>query len=149
MDLSIFKNPIFLAIIVTALTYMYLYWENKKKQDENPKANIEPISITTPIIVGLLTLFIAYNYFGMPQPNIDNSSIEELYKNKTPELVQNAGNIAGKALNEINLLGKTSINKMRLSDRMTDSFGSNTFHLIDKNVIRLPQTDVFIDIAKF
>ncbi len=35
------------------------------------------------------------------------------------------------------------------SESVTDSFGSNTYKLIGKNNIKLPQTDVFIDLAHF
>lgn len=138
MDLSFLKNPIILAIIATVITYLYMYWENQKKKDENPKVDIEPVSYITPAIVGLLTLFITYNFLSTSEPDASVTAVLEQSKEIQPS---------------VNLLGGGSgsgiINKSRISERLTDSFGSNTFHLIGKNAIRLPPTDVFIDIAKF
>ena len=103
MDLNFLKNPIILAIIAIALTYAYMYWENKKKREE-PDASVTAVLEQT-------------------------------------KPTQQGG---------VNLLeGNPLAHKSRISERMTDTFGSNTYHLVGKNAIRLPQTDVFIDIAKF
>jgi hypothetical protein len=75
----------------------------------------------TPIIVGLLAFVIAYNFFG-----------------KTVEVVQEIiPNAALECSNAIN------------NKKVTDMIDSATFHLVGKNAIRLPQTDVFIDLARF
>lgn len=143
MDLSFLKNPIILAIIAASLTYLYMYWENKQKQEKNPKAEIEEVSYTTPAIVGILTLFITYSFFYNQEPNSEVTSVIEQTKQPQlqPPLVQHGG---AKLLE-----GGLSVCKSKMSERLTDSFGSNTYHLVGKNAIRLPQTDVFIDIAKF
>lgn len=134
MNINILKNPIILTIIASSLTYLYLWWENKKLKDKNPKAKIENISYITPIIVGLLTLFITYNLFGFNNGEklVENNTIDEINKIK-----QDGGS---------NLI---ELGKNQLSDGLTDTFGSNTYHIVSKNNIKLPQTDVFIDIARF
>lgn len=118
MILNLLQNPIILAILAAALAYLYLYLEHKKKQEENPKAKIEPISYTVPLVVGFGTLFVAYSFFGN-KPEQGNLEIPV----KASEKFSEGG--------------------------ATDSFGSNTFRLVGKNSIKLPQTDVFIDLAHF
>ncbi len=136
MDLNFLKNPIILAIIAASLTYVYMYWENQKKKEKNPKAEIEPISYVTPGIVGLLTLFITYGFFCKSENDPSVTSVLEQSK--------------GTQVGGVKLLnGNPLANKTKISEGLADSFDSNTYHLIGKNAIRLPQTDVFIDIAKF
>lgn len=137
MDFSFLKNPIVLAIIAMALTYAYMYWENKKKKEENPKANIEEVTYTTPIIVGILTLFITHSFFTVNANNVNPSAdpVGKVIENSNmPKLT------GGAASNDI-------LNQS--IPRMTDTFNSETYHLVGRNTIKLPQTDVFIDIAKF
>jgi len=131
--MDILKNPIIIAIIAGGLTYLYMWWQNKKRQENNPRAPNEEIDYTPPVLVGLFALFIAYNFFGFSE----NDS----------EVIEQTKNIEGG--DGIKLIeGKPSMHT-RFSDKMADSFDSNTYHLIGKNMIKLPQTDVFIDIAKF
>lgn len=142
MDLSFLKNPIILAVIAAALTYAYLYWDNMKKQEKNPKADIKPVEYTTPAIVGLISLFIGYSLFGFQGGVKKVDEVGEAIENSKPgaeEVVSNTANLMG---------GHRRLNT-NFSDRMADSFDSNTYHLIGKNAIRLPNTDVFIDLAKF
>lgn len=124
MNLSLLQNPIVLAILAAALSYLYLYLDRKSKQEENPKAEIEPISYTIPLVVGLGTLFVSYYFFGKSVP--------------TPEMEVNQ-----------QLQGENEGNRFTDNGAGTDSFGSNTFRLVGKNSIKLPQTDVFIDLAHF
>lgn len=133
MILSFLKNPIILAILAAGLTYLYLWWDNEKKYEKDQKIPKESISLITPAIVGALTWFVAYNYFG-------NSVLTEI-TNVESKNIQQGG---------LKLIEADPIkNKTNISDRLTDSFDSKTFHLVGKNAIKLPQTDVFIDIAKF
>jgi hypothetical protein len=129
MFINIFKNPIILALLAAAITYLYMWWENENKYKKNPKSSKESISLITPLIVGLIVLFITYNYFGL--------------SNK--EIISDKNQIAGVQIIDANPIK----NKMNMSDRFTDTFDSKTYRLIGKNTIKLPQTDVFIDIAKF
>jgi hypothetical protein len=132
--MDFFKNPIFIAIIAAGLTYLYMWWDNKKKQEDNPKAAIEELDITPPILVGLVALFIAYNLFGFGGNTSDNT-------------IEQVKNLEGG--NGVKLIEGKPLMHTKFSDKLADSFDSNTYHLIGKNMIKLPQTDVFIDIAKF
>lgn len=134
MDLSILKNPIILGIIMTILTYFYLYWENKKKYEKNSKVPKEQVNIIIPIAVGVLTWFVIYSFFS----------------NKTSGDIQPIQTIEAQTGGVIKLIENNPTNiKTKISERLTDTFDSQTYHLIGKNAIKLPQTDVFIDIAKF
>ena len=126
MDLSFIKNPIFIAIFAGIIAYLYMYYDNLKKQEANPKATIEPIGYTTPGIISLIVLFISYSIFGF-----NTSSSDTIV-----DTIQDGG---------INI----NNNVPRFTEGATDSFGSNTYRLVGKNTIKLPQTDVFIDLAHF
>lgn len=142
MDLNFLKNPVILAIIAGVLTYAYMWWDNKQKKEKNPKAVIEEIDYVLPAMVALLTLFITYNLFGFNSSsptNITNSNVEQVIEQAKPTLQGGTKLIEG---NNMPL-------QTRFSDKLADSFDSNTYHLLGKNTIKLPQTDVFIDIAKF
>jgi len=144
MDLEFLKNPIILAIIAGVLTYAYMWWDNKQKKEKNPKAVIEEIDYVPPVMVALLTLFITYNLFGFngsSPTNITSTNVEQVIEQTRPTLQGGTKLIDGNASNKPL--------QTRFSDQLADSFDSNTYHLLGKNTIKLPQTDVFIDIAKF
>ncbi|ARF09859.1 hypothetical protein Indivirus_4_31 [Indivirus ILV1] len=120
MDFSFIKNPIVLAIVAGVIAYLYMYYDNMKKQEANPKAKIEPVSFSTAGIIALVTLVITYGIFGFGTRTGE--------KNIDIPVSQQGGFTDGAA---------------------SDSFGKNTFQLVGKNTIKLPQTDVFIDLAHF
>ena len=120
--MDLLRNPIIISIIVAALTYLYLYWENEKKNEKNPKK----VKLTTPILVGVFTWFLASSYMN--------------YKS-TATPPQSTGGAT--------LIDNKSMISVPQQPTVSDSFDSRTYHLIGRNNIRLPNTDVFIDIAKF
>lgn len=127
MDLNILKNPIILAISATALTYLYLYWENEKKYKDDPEQK-EKINYVIPIAIGIIVWFIANSIFSNNSPG------------QLPQPTQT--NIGGTQ--------PTYIPKIQNSvNNSSEMFKSNTYRLIGKNSIKLPQTDVFIDFARF
>ena len=136
MDISFLKNPIILAILAAVITYAYMYWETKKQQEKNPKVELPPVGYFTPMIVGLMTLVIGYGFFGFKTNGADDVGV----------VIENGNVVEHNGGASVSLLGGKP---GRMVERMTDSFDSNTFHLVGKNAIKLPQTDVFIDIAKF
>ena len=101
--MSIFKNPIILAIIVTAISYVlltYFYGESKNnKSDSNDKkkskkdkqpANKSEMSketiIIISVVIGLVTWYLASNYMNddnETEMNKDNVEIENI-KNLKP-----------------------------------------------------------------
>lgn len=138
MDINILMNPILLSIVAFALTYLYLWWEDKKLKEKDPKAQSN-ISILKPAIVGIITLFITYNILGIDSCRLNFLGIG------TGTGAGNNTNVS----NPINIDVQTGGGVNHITDVVTDTFGSNTYRLIGKNNIKLPQTDVFIDIARF
>ena len=132
---ELLANPIVLGIIATIITYAYLYWDNLEKQKKKPKVNIEPVSMMTPVIVGLLVFVIAYNLLGKSVQNVPS------------QIVENSAFISQQQ--DVN--AKMQCNKFieNTKPKSLDMLDSATYHLVGKNAIRLPQTDVFIDLAKF
>lgn len=124
MSMNFLKNPIVLAVLAAGITYGYLYWQNKKAQEENLSETVDQVSFVGPLIVGLIVFIIAYNIFG-PTTTVAEIPLPEPVDAKPLSITMNP------------------------VDRITDTFDSNTYHIIDRGSIKLPHTDVFIDIAKF
>lgn len=121
MSLSFLKNPLVLGLLAAGVAYGYLYWENKKAKENNKTESNkeESVSFIIPMIIGLVVFVIAYNMFGYDSAEVVVADVAPL------------------AINLENI------------ERLTDTFDSNTYHIIDRGSIKLPHTDVFIDIAKF
>ena len=123
--MDILKNPIVLAIIAGILTYFLLYWWNQRKdpQDQSKSSNI----LIPAIVAAVVWLFSSF-YFLNSNKNVENNvSPVNLKIEETP-------------LKKINI--------SNVSDNGTHSFDKG-YNLKAKNVLELPQTDVFIDLAKF
>ncbi|CAH6421607.1 Hypothetical protein KVN_LOCUS370 [uncultured virus] len=136
MDLKFLKNPIILGIFAAVIAYLYLYWQEDRKQKENAKYVKQPINILIPGVIGILVWFLSSYYFdsfGSSNNSIDSKNIEQNLKQSinSPE--------------KPNLVAQQSY-KLTKSD---DSLCSKSYHLVGKNKVRLPPTDVFIDVAKF
>lgn len=173
------KNPIVLGVLAATLVYLYLYWEAERKYKNDktvPKPKREPVKILIPGIVGVVIWFISSYYFdtgndddGKSDTNANDESMnakiqssstcsdilgssESVSANKYRLKQEGSGNFIN-ATNPIDLVKPTSrIGKMKKITRLidgSDSVNSNSYHLISKNKVRLPETDVFIDIAKF
>lgn len=140
---------------MASITYAYMYWDNKQKQQKNPKAEIPQINLMTPAIVGGLTFIIAYSMFGFGNRTDEVGHV--LQQSGEPNQIGRSqsggfqsGGLQSGGFQTVKLIDNKSIlGKSRMSDRLTESFDSNTYHLIGKNAIKLPSADVFIDIAKF
>ena len=132
-DLEILKNPIVIGILAAALTYLYMWWEEKKRLEKNPKAKALPTNIITPLVVGVISWFIASNYFsGKQEP-------------RTPlDVTQQAG----QALPAIIGGNKPVIVNQGVIES-EGSLGSASYHIIGKRDVKMPPLDVFIDLAKF
>ena len=134
VDLSILKNPLVVGILGAALTYLYIWWEEKKRREKNPKAKERPINVITPAVGGIIGWFIASNYFNNTNnvpvmPDIKRevqTAIPQIVGGNKHVIVNNNGGIDSEG-----------------------SLGSASYHIISKNNVRLPPTDVFIDLAKF
>lgn len=61
--MSIIKNPIVLGVLAGGLTYIYLWYVNKNKENKKNSKKKE-ISLITPLIVALAVCIVAYLYFS-------------------------------------------------------------------------------------
>lgn len=147
MDLSFLKNPILLAIIAGIITYIYMYYENEKKYKKNPKIEKQQTGFIIPGVVAVLVWFIASRIFAKRNEINLNLEVQNLGDTKMSMLNNNQN--GGSYAHDANLINKNSLKKLIHSENLTNSFDSKTYHLVGKNAIKLPQTDVFIDIAKF
>ena len=124
MEISYLKNPFVIGIVVGVCAYLYLYWDNTKDKKKGKKS----ISLLTPVVLALISWFIASYCFN------SSAQVEQSGQQVTQPVVQQTN---------LNLVDNT-IQKGGAAS--SDSF---SYHLIGKNNIKLPKTDVFIDIAKF
>lgn len=135
MNIDILKNPIVIGVFVATSTYLYMWYSENKRMVKNPKTKKKPVNVITPLVIGVITWFIASSYLK----NQDSTQVSATpIKTQVPTL---AGGMNGKLKHHI-VTAKGSIH----SD---GTLGSASYHVIGKNNIRLPPTDVFIDLAKF
>lgn len=72
---DVFHNPIVIGIIGFVLTYLYIYFNSNKKID--PETNKpQKISFAKPLIVGLLSWFVANNMLAPASKNGSESLVE-------------------------------------------------------------------------
>lgn len=144
--MDILRSPIIIGILVGALTYIYMYWEADKKHKKNPKSKMKQISFVVPAAVGVIVWFMASSYFGSTQ----NSGIgfDQLDKKIS---IHNNYKLVGQGFdnNVASTINKVINNDVISPAESAGSFGSRSYHLIGRNNIKLPPTDVFIDLAKF
>lgn len=132
-DYEILKNPIVIGLLAAVLTYLYIWWEEKKRLEKNPKAKPVPTNIITPLVVGVIGWFVASNYFSV---KVENTVV--------PDVTHGAQ----KALP--NIIGGTKpviVNQGVIESE--GSLGSASYHIIGKRDVKMPPMDVFIDLAKF
>ncbi len=138
VDLGILKNPIVIGVLAAALTYLYIWWEEKKRIEKNPKAKRTPPNIITPLIVGAIGWFIASNYFS-----------NEITGVPTEEIMKGVEGGAQKALPQIIGGRKPLVVNNNGKIESDGSLGSASYHIISKRDVKMPPIDVFIDLAKF
>ena len=133
LDVTILKNPIVLGIFTASITFLYLWWEEKKRREKNPKTRERSVNVITPLVVGIITWFITSSYFNYQSTD---SNINNINNSGPPPTL-----LGGKKSGYI-VTSKGSINSEH-------SLGSANYHIIGKDNVRMPPTDVFIDLAKF
>jgi len=136
VDVSILKNPIVIGILALAVTYLYMWWEEKKRREKNPKAKKRTVNVITPVVVGGIAWFIASNYF-------DNSPTQ------APPVERMVQQEAQKVLPDIVGGRKPILVNQNGAIDSAGSLGSASYHIISKRNVRLPPMDVFIDVAPF
>jgi hypothetical protein len=170
MDFSYLNNPIILGIVAATVVYIYLYYNAKNETDKKKKKKSR-VNILTPGIVGLVVWFVTSTIFDKKDSgevaanpvesikNISNASNKSpaIY-NKSPAIYNKSPAIYSRSVGTQkvkNMLSAHSphIEKPNLVNKpvykLIDSPGSESYHLVGKNKVRLPPTDVFIDVAKF
>lgn len=137
MNFELLKNPIIIGIIAGVLTYGYMTWEADRKHKQNPKSEKKNIGFITPAVVSVITWFLASSYF-------DRSPTAEFIS--SPQEPNNL--VVNRSLPQPTVGGGMVNPKPRLVEP-NNSFGSESYHLIGKNNVKLPPNDVFIDLARF
>ena len=110
-----------IGAIAGGLVYGYLYYENEKDDSKKDKS----VTLLYPIITAIFVAIASYYYFSTIQPTQQSS----------PQVGGSniIGDVANKAIAESSAFGNVS----------------DSYFLIGKNALHVPNTDVFIDIAKF
>ena len=153
-DIDYLKNPLIIGAAAAALTYCYLYWKESKKRKKNPKVKPRSVNVITPAFVGVIAWFIAGSCFDEATPsnttevsgNIQGSTTG--MSGGTTGVTQfkptNIGSIA-------DVLNKATVSQVnpQATTVPVNATNGESFHVIKKNSIRLPPTDVFIDLADF
>jgi|SRR3972149_2434788 len=141
MQLEYLKNPILLGIFGAVITYLYMYWRNEQeaKEDKKKKGNI---NIVTPGVMGVLVWFIASSYLDYNPSQSGSGTLEHFPNSFGKGTITNIGKLKDSFNNEPQI-------KLSEAENTLGSIGSKSYRLIGKNKVVLPQTDVFIDIAKF
>ncbi len=117
--LDILKSPLLLGLIAAIGIYTYMYWEKAKEYRNNPTIKRKRVNILMPGIIGIIVWFIASSYMCENLPQIKNIP---MYHSK---------NIVRGALDEY------------------PSGSILSYHLIKDNNIKMPNTDVFMELAPF
>lgn len=120
MNFEFLRNPIVLGGAAFLAVYMYLYWQNEKENKDKTNNNPKSVDLMIPFVAGLAIWFLAWMYMSNSTPV---ATVDPLPIKSSPQI--KSGGI---------------IEPSTLLDSAKP---------IPKSSIRLPQTDVFIDIAKF
>ena len=135
--MDLFSSPIVIGVIAGVLTYLYLYWEADKAQKENPKNKKKPVKFFTPAVIGVIVWFLAANYLcEQPTQQQGYPGYQDAVQ------IQNSYKLVGPVgpVRPVRPVGNTA--------SPVGSFGSISYHLVGRNNIKLPPTDVFIDLAR-
>ena len=87
------QNPIFLGIIGAILTYVYLYYVEKRKFDNKEVTQIS-VPLYKPLLIGLLVWFLISQFFDSSSPSVaddvetDGDDNEELSPISSDEAIE-------------------------------------------------------------
>lgn len=136
--IDIIKNPMFIAIVIGTLTYIYMLWnnnyENSKIKNKNKRKNV---NILIPAVVTIVVWAIVYGYYSimedtisqnipLAQLNNDNIEIPRL-TNKTFKLIDDKNNIndlSSESAKSYQLVGKglNIPNNLKLPEVFIETF---------------------------
>lgn len=136
MDTTYLKNPIVLGLLAAAATYLYLWYKADQEHKQNPSQQKRRISYVTPGLIGVIIWFTTSTYFDYTSnSNTPKASVEGTPKKDVTEY--RLAKVGG---------GETPEKSVNKSE---SAINSESYHLIGKKMVRLPKTDVFIDLATF
>lgn len=125
---DILKNPIVLGILAGGTTYLYFYWKNEELVEKNPNKTKKPVNWTTPLIVGVIVWFLAMCFLGQQTPVVSAVEAQPV----EPLVVE-----------------KTLVGGAERFTATDGSVGTTSYHCIGRKNVKLPNTDVFIDLGRF
>ncbi|AYV82014.1 MAG: hypothetical protein Homavirus2_18 [Homavirus sp.] len=137
MVFTYLKNPVVLGILSATFIYLYMYWDAERKYKEDKSIKRKQVNILIPAAIGVIIWFLASTYFDKEHNNTD-SMIINLSSDKNPI-----------ELSDTHHKYKLVESNKDSSLCNRDEFCNKSYHIIGKNKVRLPPTDVFIDVAKF
>jgi len=70
--MEIIRNPLFIAFILGIATYGYLWYNRKKKIEENPKNNVDDVNILYPILVSIISFFVVKQIMKPIEPKTES-----------------------------------------------------------------------------
>ena len=128
------KSPIALGLISGVLTYSYYYYKNEQKSDDDPNKK-KKIDLIVPCIVAVVIWFVSSTYFDYTCDDLDDPDDLNNFDELEPDV-------------HINRKAIFCDNSGRCEEL---DFSSNQPLYGTKNMsnLKIPKTDVFIDLATF
>lgn len=134
--IELFKNPIVAAVLVTASTYCYMYYENQQKYKKNPNAIKKGVNIAIPAVVGGIVWILVS---GISQdPILDNDSL-------APIEIDLSVSEGGANMSIRSIAGTPKNFNVLDLQNVSDPVSS----IVNSTPEQLPPNDVFIDVANF
>ena len=115
------KNPIVIGIITFAVVFMYLKWDVDRKYQEDPQSEPQRVNVLIPGVAAALTWFLAASQMG-----INNL-----------EGIRSAGVMVNPSV------------PYCLQSMVQSPLDLSSVELLQRRNLRLPKTDVFIDLGNF
>jgi len=76
--IEIIRNPILIGLTFGTITYIYIQWDKSQKTDIKERQKNNPSEIFIPFGIGLITWFIANNYFEEYDFTNDTPFLEDI-----------------------------------------------------------------------
>jgi hypothetical protein len=114
------KNPVVIGLFIGISTYFYMHWENDNKFRKIQEKDPDAVKPQINLLMPFVIGAIGFLFMFI------------YLQNKSSSVIQQANQTAG----------SQTINLPKI-------IGSHGVHILHKNSIRMPDTDVFIDIVKF
>lgn len=140
--MDILQNPIIIGLLLGAITYGYMYWEEQQRHKNNPKVAAKSVSFMTPLVVAVMGWFLASNFFdnGVEAPVVPVDVSGQATGQIEYRLVSNTNN-------QLPTTNQVAGGQMNTAQHIVPKLDS--FELVGLDEVKLPHSDVFIDLARF